>query len=205
MEKISWKINGEMVLSCNCDVFCPCVASMGNAQPTYGYCQAWAAIKIHKGFAGDEKLDGLNVAFMLDIPGRMSEGNWTAALYMDERANPAMVEHLTSILKGEQGGPPSVLGILVGNVIGVKQVPISIDKDGKNWKVKIPKIIDGTVAPVAGKNSDEDIVLSNTKYWIGPDVHVSQSKENHFRDYGRNWDFTGQSAEYVKVDWASKN
>lgn len=204
MEKISWEIDGEMVLSCNCDLFCPCVASLGKAQPTYGYCQAWAAIKIHKGFAGDESLDALNVALMLDIPGRMSEGNWTVAIYIDELANPMVVKHLTSILKGEQGGPPTVLGILAGNFIGVKQVPISIVKEGNAWKVAIPKIIDGTVVPVAGKKPDEDVVISNTNYWIGPDVHVSQSKENRFRDYGRNWDFTGQSAEYVKVQWASK-
>jgi hypothetical protein len=204
MAKISWKISGEMVLSCNCDLFCPCVASLGKAQPTYGYCQAWAAIKIHEGFAGNESLDGLNTAFMLDIPGRMSEGNWTSAIYVDERANEVVTAHLTSILKGEQGGPPTVLNILVGNVIGVKQVPISIVKSGKEWKVEIPKIIDGTVVPVTGKDPDEDVVISNTQYWIGSDVHVSQSKKNRFRDYGRNWDFTGQSAEYVKVEWASK-
>ena len=204
MRKISWEINGEMVLACNCDLFCPCVASLGNAQPTYGYCQAWAAIKIHKGFAGEESLDELNAALMLDIPGRMSEGNWTVAIYIDERANPTVVKYLTSILKGEQGGPPTVLGILAGDFIGVKQVPISMVKEGKDWKVEIPKIIDGTVVPVAGKNSDENVVISNTKYWIAPDVHVSQSRENRFRDYGRNWDFTGQSAEYVKVEWASK-
>ena len=91
MAEISWEINGEMVLSCNCDLFCPCVASLGKAPPTYGYCQAWAAIKIHKGFAGKESLDELNAALMLDIPGRMSEGNWTVAIYIDERANPAVV------------------------------------------------------------------------------------------------------------------
>lgn len=204
MTKISWEIIGEMVLACNCDLFCPCVTSLGKAPPTYGYCQTWAALKIHQGFAGDETLDGINVAFMLDIPGRMSEGNWTAALYIDERANEAVVEHLTSILTGEQGGPPTVLGILVGNFIGVRQVPISIFKEGKEWKVEIPKIINGTVFPVAGKNPDEDIVITNTRYWIGSDVHVSQSNKSHFRDYGRNWDFNGQSAEYVKVKWASK-
>ena len=105
MSKISWKISGDMVLSCNCDVFCPCVASLGKARPTYGYCQAWGALKINTGFAGDETLDGLNLAFMLDIPGRMSEGNWTSAIYVDERANEMVAKHLTAIMKGELGGP----------------------------------------------------------------------------------------------------
>ena len=43
-----------------------------------------------------------------------------------------------------------------------------------------------------------------SKNWLGyhrvlPDVQVSQSKENPLRDYGRNWDFTSQSGEHVKV------
>ena len=49
------------------------------------------------------------------------------------------------------------------------------------------------------------IVLKNARLIIiAPDVHVSQSKENHFRDYARNRDFTGQGAEFVKVEWGSK-
>ena len=101
MAKISWKISGDMVLSCNCDVFCPCVASLGKARPTYGYCQAWGALKIKQGFVGEETLDGLNLAFMLDIPGRMSEGNRTSAIYVDERANEAVAEYLAAIMKGD--------------------------------------------------------------------------------------------------------
>ncbi len=203
MPKISWKISGDMVLSCNCDVFCPCVASLGQARPTYGYCQAWGALKINKGFVGDDTLDGLNLAFMLDIPGRMSEGNWTSAIYVDERASETVAEHLTAIMKGELGGPPTVLGILVGNVIGVKQVPISINRDGKDWKVEIPRIIKGTVGTIQGSDPDSDVVITNTNYWIAPDVHIAQSGKNKFRDYGRNWEFTGQSAEYMQVEWAA--
>ncbi len=33
-----WKISGEIVLSCNCDVFCPCVISLGKANPSQGAC-----------------------------------------------------------------------------------------------------------------------------------------------------------------------
>ena len=133
----------------------------------------------------------------------MGEGNWTAAIYVDERANATAAEHLTSIIKGELGGPPKVLGILVGDVIGVKKVPISITREEKVWKVVIPKIIDGTVGTISGRDPDSDVVIRNTNYWIAPDVHIAQSGKNHFRDYGRNWEFTGQSAEYMQVDWAA--
>lgn len=203
MSKLSWKLNGQMVLACNCDVFCPCVVSLGKARPTYGYCQTWAAMKIDNGIAGNQSLDGLSFALIFDVPGKMSEGNWKAAIYIDDRATPVQVELLTSILKGEHGGPPTVLRILVGEFIGVKQVPISMHQEGRGWKVVIPKILDGQLAPVPGVDDKKDVVIANSKYWISPDVHVLQSKQNRFRDFGRNWELTGQSAEYVKVNWSA--
>jgi len=41
-----WKIKGELILNCNCTVFCPCVVSLGKHPPTEGFCQAWAGIRI---------------------------------------------------------------------------------------------------------------------------------------------------------------
>ena len=37
----SWKIRGEPVLSCNCDVFCPCVVSLGRSEPTRSRYRDW--------------------------------------------------------------------------------------------------------------------------------------------------------------------
>ena len=30
----TWSITGELILNCNCTVFCPCVASLGKHPPT---------------------------------------------------------------------------------------------------------------------------------------------------------------------------
>ena len=62
-----WKIRGELVLSCNCEVFCPCVVSLGKHAPTYGTCHTWWGLHIEEGRAGDEPLDGLNVAMVLGV------------------------------------------------------------------------------------------------------------------------------------------
>ena len=58
-----WAIRGELILNCNCTVFCPCVVSLGKHPPTEGYCQAWAGVRIDEGHyysggAGDEFDDG---------------------------------------------------------------------------------------------------------------------------------------------------
>ena len=91
---MAWKVNGEVILSCNCEVFCPCVVSLGQARPSEGYCHSWWGIKIDKGEYGGETLDGLLAGILLDVPGRMGEGDWKVALFIDERAGDAAFEKL---------------------------------------------------------------------------------------------------------------
>ena len=82
-----WAIKGELFLNCSCTVFCPCVVSLGAHPPTEGHCHAWMAIAIDEGHYEGEDLSGLNVGLLVDIPGRMGEGNWRVAAYVDERAS----------------------------------------------------------------------------------------------------------------------
>ena len=124
---VDWSMKGELVLACNCTVFCPCVLSLGNHPPTEGYCQTWAGFRIDQGHYGETDLSGLNLGLIMEIPGYMSRGNWTAGLFIDERASIYAVKGLTKIFSGKAGGTTSLLSILVGNFLGVKQVPISYE------------------------------------------------------------------------------
>ena len=54
-----WKLTGELLINCNCTVFCPCVISLGKHPPTEGYCHAWGGVHIDEGVFGSIKLDGL--------------------------------------------------------------------------------------------------------------------------------------------------
>ncbi|TIP32554.1 MAG: DUF1326 domain-containing protein, partial [Mesorhizobium sp.] len=93
----SWAMKGELVLSCNCTVFCPCVLSLGSHPPTEGYCQTWAGFRIDAGHFGEVDLSGLNLGLVMEIPGYMSRGNWTAGLFIDKRASVYAVKALTKI------------------------------------------------------------------------------------------------------------
>lgn len=197
----SWNIKGELILNCNCDVFCPCVVSLGKHAPTQGYCQGWGGVEITKGAYGDVPLDGLNVGLLLDIPGRMGNGNWTAAVYVDERASPAALAGLSAIFSGAAGGTTGLLKLLVGTHLGVKQVPIKFEHDGKIRRFVIPKILDGNIEPIAGKHG-KDVVITNSEYWIGSEITVSRSVKSKLRDFGRVWDLSGRSAEIVPIDWS---
>jgi hypothetical protein len=121
----AWTLKGEMALSCNCTVFCPCVLSLGDHPPTEGRCQTWAGVRIDDGHIDNVDLSGINVGLMMDLPGIMSRGNWTAALFVDDKASIQAVKGLTRIFTGRVGGTTHLLSILVGQFLGVHQVPIS--------------------------------------------------------------------------------
>ena len=197
-----WTIRGDLVLSCNCQVFCPCVLSLGQHAPTEGYCQTWAGIRIEEGQSGETDLSGINVGLIADIPGPLTRGNWTAALFVDEAASVHAVKALTRIFTGRAGGSTGLLKILVSTFLGVRQEKIIYRVDGDTRIFEIPKIIEGRVSPIRGKRPGENVVIHNTEYWIAPEVTVSRAETSRVRAFGRNWNFAGRSAELCRIDWS---
>jgi hypothetical protein len=197
----AWTIKGDLVLSCNCAIFCPCVLSLGQHEPTEGYCQTWAGIRIDEGHAGVVDLSGLKVGLIADIPGPLGRGNWTAALFIDEAASVHAVKALTRIFTGRAGGSTGLLKILVGSFLGVRQQKIVYEVEGDTRIFHIPKIIDGRVSPIRGKRPGENVMIRNSEYWIGPEVTVSRAEVSRVRAFGRNWNFAGRSAELCRIDW----
>lgn len=197
----AWKLKGELALSCNCTVFCPCVISLGLHPPTEGHCQTWAGVRIDKGNYGDVDLSKINLGLMIEIPGMMSRGNWTAGLYVDEKADAYQLKAITKIFSGRARGSTHVLSILVGRFLGVYQEKVHYDIDGDVRRIKIPKVVDGEIEPVPGKKKGDHVVIKNSSYWIAPDITVAQANRSRFRAFGRNWNFEGRSAEICTLDW----
>jgi hypothetical protein len=200
----AWTLKGELALSCSCMVFCPCVLSLGDHPPTEERCQTWAGIRIDGGHIDSEDLAGLRVGLMMDLPGIMSRGNWTAALFVDDKASALAVKGLTRIFTGRVGGTTHLLSILVGQFLGVRQVPITYETQGETRIVNIDTYGGGTITPVRGKEQGGNVVIRNSQYWIGPDVIVSRAAKSRFRGFGRNWNLAGRSAEIVKLDWGNQ-
>jgi hypothetical protein len=197
----AWKLDGELVLSCNCTVFCPCVLSLGQHPPTEGYCQTWAGIRIDQGFLGDTDLSGLKVGLVMEIPGLMSRGNWTAGVFVDQAASIYQVKALTRIFTGKAGGTTALLKILVGNFLGVRQAPITYEIEDETRIFRIENVVDGVVKPIAGKTRGENVVVKNSEYWIASDITVARAEKSRMRGFGRNWNFAGRSAELCRLDW----
>ena len=65
----------------------------------------------------------------------------------------------------------------------------------------IPNIIDGAVTPSRGGDREKDTVITNSEYWIAPEITVAKADKSKLRAFGRNWNFAGRSAEICKLDW----
>ncbi|WP_068247480.1 DUF1326 domain-containing protein [Tritonibacter horizontis] len=198
---VPWAIKGELILNCNCTVFCPCVVSLGKHPPTEGYCQAWAGVRIDEGHFGDADLSGLNVGLILEIPGLMARGNWKAAAYIDERADDDAYNGLIDIFSGKAKGTTGLFKVLVSEFLGAERAPVLFETEGKTRRLIVGKQIHGEVVPVGGANSEEDIVVTNTEYWMGADITVATATKGRVRAFGRVWDFDGRSAEICQIDW----
>lgn len=198
---VPWAIKGELILNCNCTVFCPCVVSLGKHAPTEGYCQAWAGVRIDSGHYGGEDLSGLNVGLILEIPGLMARGGWKAAAYIDERASYDAYDGLIQIFSGKARGTTGLFKVLVSEFLGAERAPISFESDGHARRLMVGKKIQGEIVPVRGKDPSKDIVVHNTEYWMGPDITVATATKGRVRAFGRVWDFDGRSAEICQIDW----
>ncbi len=198
---VPWNIRGELILNCNCTVFCPCVVSLGKHPPTEGVCQAWAGISIDEGRYGDESLDGIDVGMILEIPGMMARGNWKAAAYIDRKASHKAFHGLIQILSGKAKGTTGLFKLLVSEFLGAERADVEFVRNGKTRSLRVGKKIDGEIVPVEGSRPGEDIVVSNTKYWMGPDITVATATKGRVRAFGRVWDFDGRSAEICNIDW----
>ena len=197
-----WKIKGELILNCNCTVFCPCVISLGAHPPTEGHCQAWAGVRIDEGHFEGEDLSGLNVGLLLDIPGKMERGDWKAAAYIDDRSNDAAYDGLVDIFSGKAGGTTGLFSMLVSEFMGAERAPVEFTTDGKKRRLSVGRMIQGEVEPVQGKDPEQDLVVTNTGYWMGADITVATANKGRVRAFGRVWNFEGRSAEICQIDWS---
>ncbi|MBL6841326.1 DUF1326 domain-containing protein [Pelagibacterales bacterium] len=206
---LNWGIKGHFLLNCNCDVFCNCPMSLGKAIPNSanGKCFSWWGIIIENGHAevenGKIDISGINVAILLEVPGPLSMGGWTAGLYIDEKASDEAADALLKIFSGQAGGQTGWFSVMISNFLGVKRCPIDYNETENGWTYTIPNILEGTIEKEPGLNKGEDVKVSNLKYWVAPEIIVGRGgKKSRIKDHGRNWDFTNGSAEYCAVDWS---
>lgn len=158
-------------------------------------------VRVDQGEIDGTDLSGLNVGMVLDIPGNMGRGNWTVGAFIDERASDAAYSGLEDIFSGRARGTTGLFAMLVGNFLGSERAPITFETEGAKRRLTVGKKIIGEVEPIGGADEGKEVMVSNTQYWMGPDVVVAQANRGRVRAFGRVWDFEGRSAEICEIDW----
>jgi len=82
-------------------------------------------------------VSGHTLAMMAFVPGNILEGNWKAAVYLDDRVTPQQEEAILGVYTGQLGGPVAELAKLVGEVVSVEKVPIQFDVQGGHGTLKV--------------------------------------------------------------------
>ena len=202
-----WQLSGDYFENCNCSVVCPCLVSKAaplTSKPTQGVCDVALILCIDKGNYGDIRLDGLNVAMIAHTPGPMADGNWTAAAYIDDRANDKQTEALGAIFTGAAGGPMAAFAPLIGNNLGAKKAPIKYQIDGKKRSAEIPNILKMAVEPLPTMHGSGEMWAS-IGHPVNPDklVLAVGTQGSTFNDYGMRWDNSGRNGHYSPICWSN--
>src|SRR3954453_5311531 len=205
----AWSFRGEYFENCNCTVACPCIFSSAapfTSSPTEGACEVGFAFHVDDGAFGETPLNGLNVAMIARTPGPMIEGNWAVALYLDERADARQQEALQAIFAGAAGGVMGGFAPLIGEILGIKTVPISYQREGKRRSVEIPDIMQMAVRPtpsVAGE--DQEMVAVNAHPFALEGVAMAVGEDGStWSDYGLRWDNSGRNGHYAAITWSNQ-
>lgn len=197
-----WHLSGTFFESCNCDVACPCAFL---SAPTQGECTGLVGWHIDKGEDEGVSLSNLNLALAVHSPGPMIETQWKVALYVDERADEAQHNALLKIFGGQAGGHPARLASHIGEIVGVKSVPIEFSANGGTYSLKIPQIADVEIVQMNGQN-DGPITITGHPLCISPGFPATLAKSTKlsYSDHGWSWELSDKTGFFSPFAYQSE-
>lgn len=197
----AWNVSGVYAEACTCAAACPCIML---SDPTEGACTAVVGWHIDKGQYGEIGLDGLNVAVGVHAPGNMAAKDWSAVLYIDERATEAQRDALTQIFGGKAGGHPARIAEHIATVAGVETVPIQFESDGKAGHMKIGRVGEAEWQPIEGQGGGT-VTIEGNPLAISPGhpAVVGRASRARLNDHGIAFDVSGRQAMVARFSYAS--
>ena len=133
---MSYHLEGRLLEVCNCNVLCPCWIG---EDPDNGTCDTIIAWRVDKGTVDGVSVGGNTIAAVAHVPGNILEGNWTAAIFVDENASEEQEKALLKVYTGQAGGPVAELAKLIGNVVSVERAPIKFTVNEGKGELAIGK------------------------------------------------------------------
>jgi hypothetical protein len=126
---MAYSVEGRLLEACSCGGPCPCWVG---DDPDGGTCDTVIAYHYDSGHINDIDVSGLTLAIVAHVPGNILQGNWKVAVHVDKKATPQQKDAILAAHTGKLGGPLADLAPLIGEVLGVYDVPIEFNlKEGK--------------------------------------------------------------------------
>jgi hypothetical protein len=200
---MSWSIAGSYFETCNCDVVCPCTASLSFGA-TNDDCRVVLVFHVKDGEVDGVDVGGLTVAAVAETPKVMTEGNWRLGVFIDAAASDEQAEKLGAVFSGALGGPMEALGPLVGENLGVERAPIEVREDGLKHSVRIGDAVDFEVEDIVsfGVESGEPARLVGIFHPVGPDLTVAHATRSRIDAFGISYE--GKAAfSRSEFSWAA--
>jgi hypothetical protein len=191
---MAYHLEGRLLEVCNCRVLCPCWIG---EDPDFGTCDTIVAWHFDKGTINGVDVSDRTIAMIAHVPGNILEGNWTAAVYLDERVSPQQEQAILGVYTGQLGGPVAELAKLVGTVVSVEKVPIDFKVEGGKGTLKVGDAGYAELEPYKSA-SGATTTLADTVFSTVPGAPVFVGKASAYRSknekVGINLDMKGHNA-----------
>ena len=200
---MAWTLEGTYFENCSCDTICPCTWSGLTAHATNDRCFAMLAFHIDQGDIEGVDVAGLTFALVVDSPPVMSDGGWKLGIVLDGAASEDQAGALGRVLGGELGGPPAMLGPLLGEVAGIAQEPCDWQQSGGTFSVKFGDLIDVQVDEFAVPDSPGPVQLVNIFHPANSTLTVAPASRSRIDAFGISFDGTGTSGFHAPYAWSA--
>jgi hypothetical protein len=127
---MSYRIAGEYVVTCTCNLICPCGID-GPPTSKNGQCDGAQVLHITEGTKDGIDLGGIDIGWVYNIPGNVTGGNWTMVLVIDPSVPDDKVQALEAIFKGEDGGPFGEFAPLISTFLDTERAPVTFTGGGE--------------------------------------------------------------------------
>jgi hypothetical protein len=201
---MAWRLEGQYMENCSCDVPCPCTVSL-DLGADRDRCNAFLVFQVESGEVDGVDVSGLTVAAVGDTPKVMSEGNWRLGVLIDDKASDEQAEKLGAVFGGQLGGPMEALAPLVSEQLGVERVAMEVSHEDGTHRVKVGDEGEVEVQEIVpfGKENGEPVKLSGIFHPAGEEFTVAKATKSNVSAFGIDIAFEGRSGFASPFSWAA--
>jgi hypothetical protein len=170
---MTWHIKGSYYENCSCTNTCPCTWSSMQVPATNDYCRANLAFKISDGVINDVNMNDVIFVILVDSPPLMADGNWKVGIVVNEDVSDEQMAALETLMSGEIGGPPAMLGDLIGEMLGMERHPVSISHEGNDFQIQIGTSFDYSATIITNPMTEEPVKLVGMMHPAGSELKIA--------------------------------